>query len=162
MVFLGNGLGGVLIGAWSDRIRRRRLPMFLGVALCVACTLAYLLVPALPVSTVTVLVLLSGVGGSSMVLAVATALEHNAARHAGLTVGIINMAVTASGALLQPLIGWLLDVAWDGTLVDGARVYATADYRAALMVVPGLGVAAMLVLVWIRETGGRRVGADPA
>ena len=156
MVFLGNGVGSVLIGAWSDRIRRRKLPMFTGVSLCVASTLGYLLLPSLPVTVVTALVFLSGVGGASMVLAVATALEQNPARHAGLTVGIINMAVTGSGALLQPLIGWLLDRAWDGTLVDGARVYAAADYRVALMVVPLLGLLAIAVLAAIRETHGRR------
>ena len=102
---VGNGIGGVIIGAWSDRIRRRKLPMVTGAALCVTTTLAYLLLSGLPVSAVAVLVFLSGVGGSTMVLAFATALEHNPRSHSGLTVGIINTAVTGSGALLQPLIG---------------------------------------------------------
>jgi MFS family permease len=154
LVFLGNGIGGVLIGAWSDRIRRRRLPMSVGAALCVLCTLGYLLLPGLSVPVVAGLVLLSGVGGSSMVLAFASALDHNPRGHAGLTVGIINTAVTGSGALLQPFIGWLLDRAWDGTLAGGARIYTAEAYTSALLVVPVLGALGLLTLLAIREARG--------
>lgn len=156
LTFLGNGAGSVAIGAWSDRIRRRKLPMLTGAVLCVIPTLAYVLVPSMPVAVLASLVFLSGFGSAAMVLGVATALELNPARYSGLTVGVINMAVTGAGAMLQPLIGWLLDLAWDGTLLEGARVYASADYRMALTIVPVLGIGAILLLPAIRETGGLR------
>ncbi len=156
LVFLGNGVGGVVLGAWSDRIRRRKPPMLLGAALCALTTSCYLLWPDLSITTVAVLVTLSGFGGSSMLLAFAVALERNPITHSGLTVGIINTAVTGSGALLQPLVGWLLDRAWDGTLAGGVRVYAPAHFQQALLVLPLLGIAAMLVLAAIRETHNQR------
>lgn len=157
MVFLGNGLGSALIGAWSDHLGRRKLPMLTGVVVCTAATLAYMLLPGLSPALLTALVFVSGVGGAAMVLSIATALEHNPVEHSGLTVGVINMAVTSSGALLQPLIGWLLDRAWDGTLVDGARIYRAGDYQQALLIVPALGVVAMVLLLAVRETHARRV-----
>jgi len=159
MVFLGNGVGSILIGAWSDRMARRKPPMLAGSALCACTTLGYLLVPGLPTGVLTALIFLSGAGGAAMVIAIATALEHNPQRHSGLTVGIINMAVTSAGALLQPLIGWLLDRSWDGTLADGARVYATEDYRMALLVIPALALVAIALLPAVRETHGRRTTA---
>lgn len=156
VVFLGNGLGGVLVGAWSDRIGRRKRPMITALSVCIAATLVYTVIPDLPVSLLTVLVFLSGVGGAAMVLSIATALEHNPIEHAGFTVGMINMAITGSGALLQPLIGWFLDLTWDGTLAAGARVYAPSDYRLALLIVPLVGMAALIGLFAIRETHARR------
>lgn len=157
MVFLGNGVGSALIGAWSDHLRRRKLPMFIGVFVCTTTTLAYMLIPGLPPGVLTGLVFVSGIGGAAMVLSIATALEHNPVEHAGLTVGVINMSVTSSGALLQPLIGWLLDRSWDGTLVNGARIYRAVDYQQALLIVPALGVVAMIALLAIRETHAKRV-----
>jgi MFS family permease len=151
LIFLGNGIGGVLLGAWSDRIRRRRLPMLVGAALCVTSTLGYLLWSTAPLPAVAALVFLSGVGGSSMVLAFASALDHNPRTHAGLVVGIINTAVTSSGAALQPLVGWLLDLGWDGQLLEGARVYTPQAYVQALLLVPALGVLGMVLLSFIKE-----------
>ncbi len=152
LVFLGNGLGGVLIGWWSDRIRRRKGPMLAGGTLCVCSQLLFLLVPTLPLWTVAALVFLSGAGGASMVLAFATAREHNSLARAGLTIGIINTAVTGSGALLQPIIGWLLDLGWDGRTFDGARVYSAEIFRLAMLVVPGVGLLGLALLGAIRET----------
>jgi hypothetical protein len=73
--------------------------------------------------------------------------------------GIVNVAVVGSGALFQPLIGLLLDLNWDGTLVDGARVYAPAAYQlglSALVIGCLFGLAASLAM---RETYGRQRSA---
>ena len=47
----------------------------------------------------------------------------------GPVVGIVNSMTVASGALLQPLVGVLLDYRWDGSLLEGARVNSASDYR---------------------------------
>jgi hypothetical protein len=39
--------------------------------------------------------------------------------------------MTGAGALFQPLIGALLDFAWSGETVLGARVYSVAAYQLA-------------------------------
>ena len=41
------------------------------------------------------------------------------------------MAVTATGALFQPLIGWVLDLNWQGGVVNGARHYAPETFQSA-------------------------------
>jgi hypothetical protein len=76
---------------------------------------------------------------------------------AGATVGIINGFVVGSGAVLQPLLGWLLDLAWDGTMADGARVYTAAAYESAFLVLPVIGLFGLLIALIVRETYGRGV-----
>jgi hypothetical protein len=90
-----------------------------------------------------------------MVLCFAVARENTPSWSAGVTLGIVNGFVVGSGAILQPLVGWLLDLGWSGTLVAGARVYSLDTYQAAFLVLPATcGLGALLTLL-LRETGAR-------
>ena len=62
------------------------------------------------------------------------------------------MAVVGSGALFQPLIGWLLDLNWSGQLVGGVRLYSPEAYQWAFIVLPIGGVIGVLSTLMIRET----------
>ncbi|NNE64764.1 MAG: MFS transporter, partial [Gammaproteobacteria bacterium] len=54
--------------------------------------------------------------------------------------------------VMQPLIGWLLDLGWDGELIDGARVYTAAAYTNALVSLLALNLAAFVAGLFLRET----------
>ena len=43
--------------------------------------------------------------------------------------GIAQAPAASLGALLQPLVGWIMDLSWQGAVSGGARVHAPADYR---------------------------------
>ena len=65
----------------------------------------------------------------------------------------VNCAVVATGAIFQPLVGALLDLGWDGTLIEGARVYSAGTFQEALSSLAAflaVGLAAGLAL---REPG---------
>lgn len=157
LMFIGNGVGGVLLGWWSDRIGRRKLPMAAGACVCVVAQLALLFIPSLPVAALGALSFLIGVGGAALVIGFALGREHNSPGKLGLTIGVINTATTASGALFQPLIGWLLDLRWQGVMEAGVRLYAAEDFRIALGVLPLAGVIGVLLVFFMRETRGRPV-----
>ena len=55
--------------------------------------------------------------------------------------------VTGAGALFQPLVGFLLDLAWTGETALGARVYETGAYRLALASLIACGLAGLLCLL---------------
>ena len=155
LLFIGNGVGGIALGWWSDRVGRRRLPMACGAALCVAAQAALIFIPGLPIAALGVLSFLAGVGGSSLVLGFAAGREHNPPASVGLTIGVINTATTGSGALFQPLIGWLLDLRWSGATEAGVRVYEAADFRFALGVLPLVGLLGLALVFFLRETWSR-------
>ena len=60
--------------------------------------------------------------------------------------------VTGAGALFQPLIGLLLDMAWKGQTLHGARIYDAGDYRTALASVLAFSAVGLVTLLMVRET----------
>ena len=86
-----------------------------------------------------------------MILAFALVREANPPGTTGAAYGLVNTCVVGSGAVFQPLIGWLLDADWDGTLLAGARVYAEATYRMALWTLPAISSVGVLAALLMRE-----------
>jgi hypothetical protein len=61
------------------------------------------------------------------------------------------------GAAFQPLIGWLLEKNWTGTLSnEGIPIYSAADFHSALLIIIMSLVAALGIAFFIRETHGQR------
>ncbi len=159
MLFIGWGLGAPLIGWFSDYIGHRRPVFIAGMALCTASLMGLLYIPALPVPALIALSLATGFGGSAQIVGFATAREHNPIRLSATTIGLVNGMVTGGGALYQPLVGWCLDLAWNGQMASGVRVYDASAYRSALSVLVAGALIGLLCTLLIRETHCRQVGA---
>jgi MFS family permease len=152
MVFIGWGVGAPLIGWASDRIGQRRSPFILGLLICTAGMSAIVAFPGLPIPALMALCFACGFGGSSQIAGFAAAREHNPVAFSGTALGLVNGIVTGAGALFQPLLGWLLDLNWQGRLVDGARVYDPAAYRIAFGAIIVGCVVGFLCTLALRET----------
>jgi len=131
VTFIGWGVGAPLIGWLSDRIGKRRSPLIAGLTLSALSLVAILYLPGIPLWGVGVLCFGIGFGGSAQIVCYALVREHNPPQFSGTAIGMVNALVTGAGALFQPMIGWLLDLSWDGLMVDGARVYAIGAYNLA-------------------------------
>ena len=103
-------------------------------------------------SALMIIMAVIGAAGSSMTVCFICVKEHNQPRFSSTAVGLMNMFVVGSGAVMQPLIGWLLDLNWGGELVDGARVYDTASYTFALSSLLVVNLAAFFGVLLLRET----------
>ncbi|MGI9311362.1 MAG: MFS transporter, partial [bacterium] len=151
-LFFGWALAAPAMGWLSDHIGRRKPVLLVGVLCNTAIFLLLLLAtPATPLA-MSALFFALGVSGSMMTIAFGSMREVNAPQHSATAMGLVNMCVVGSGAVMQPLIGWLLDLGWDGRIVDGARVYAAADYTAAFSVLVGSNLLALGCVALLRET----------
>ncbi len=140
MFFLGTGLSCPLFGMLSSYFKRRK-PLIL--CACVLTTFLSVLVLYLPTSNhllVTVLMFLLGLCCGSYILAYPIANEL-APRHSLSTcTGFINTLALITTPLMQPLIGYFLD------LSSSAGAYTLVDYQKSLLIIPGsLLIAALLV-----------------
>ena len=154
-LFIGWGIGAPLFGWLADKYRRRKPFMILGAVLSTVGIVAAVYLPHIGDATLALSLVVQGLGASSMVLSFSVGRENTPLWAAGATIGIINGCVVGSGAVLQPLLGWVLDLAWDGTMVEGARVYTAAAYEQAFLVLPVIGLFGLLVAFAVRETYGR-------
>jgi hypothetical protein len=91
-----------------------------------------------------------------MVLGFACAREHNPPQMSSTAMGIVNVAVIGSGAVFQPLVGWLLDLQWTGEVAAGVRVYSAEAYRIALSSVSVAGIGGLCATLLMKESLARR------
>lgn len=157
LVSIGWALGAPFSGWVSDHVGRRKPPLVIAAAVALASMLAVLYLPDLPLSAVQALLFLNGFAGGHMIICYGAAREHNPGEAVATTYGFVNMCSVGSGALLQPLIGFLLDLNWDGRLEAGARVYSAAAYEVGLSVIPISFAVALLAAFLVRETWCRPV-----
>jgi MFS family permease len=155
-MFAGWAVGAPLMGWLSDRIGARRPVMIVGALVNVVTYLAVIQMPWLPLSAVSAVVFIHGVGASAMVLGFACAREHNPPHMSGTAMAIVNVAVIGSGALFQPLVGLLLDWQWAGEIVDGVRVYRPEAFRVALSALSVAGIGGLLATLAMKESLARR------
>jgi MFS family permease len=152
MLFVGWGVGAPLFGWLSDRIGRRKAPLLAGLALETLALAILIYVPGLPVSALAGLCFLVGFLGSAQIVCFALAKENHRAALSGTAIGFVNTMVTGAGALFQPLVGFLLDLAWTGETAFGARLYDTGAYRLAFASLIACCLAGLLCLIAVRET----------
>nr|WP_246423744.1 MFS transporter [Roseospira goensis] len=155
-MMIGWAVGAPAMGWLSDRWRRRRRVMLIASGGSLATLAAALYAPGLPFEAVAALMVLNGVVGGGMVLCFATGREHNPAWAAGAALGVVNMLAMAAGAVFQPLLGWLLDRAWDGTMEAGRPVYSVEAFQSAVWVLVGMQGVALVAAVLTRETRCRQ------
>jgi len=159
VMMVGWAIGGPAFGWLSDRTGRRRAPMIAGAAGLLATTLVAFYLPGLPVGAVALLLFFSGVFAGSTVLVFAVIRERRNAGQIGAAFGLVNTVIMGSGAVFQPLIGFLLDLNWDGAMAGGARVYSRAAYDIAFVTLPAVAIAGLLAMLLMRET--RQAASQP-
>jgi MFS family permease len=152
LIFVGWGVGAPAIGWLSDRIGRRKPPLIAGLLLETAALALLVYVPGLPMPVLGLLCFLVGFFGSAQIVCFALARETHAAALSGTAIGFVNGMVTGAGALFQPLVGLLLDLAWTGETSQGARLYAPESYRLAFASLIVSCLAGLLCLAAVRET----------
>lgn len=153
LTFLGWIISGPVIGAFSDKIKRRRMPLVITGAIAASLLCIVFYVPGLTVTELYVAFFATGFCCGSHPLCFALGKENNPAPISGTAVAVTNMLIMAGGAIFQPVVGKLLDFHTTSPLgANGLPVYTASDYTFALSVIP-LGVAlGIIVSFFVKET----------
>ncbi|MGJ3499674.1 D-galactarate permease [Piscirickettsia salmonis] len=151
-IWLGIALGSPLIGYWSDKIRQRKPLLLLSATLGIIASLIVLYSPSLPVTLLYVLMFFFGVGAAGQSLSFAYIKDYQQDNILGTAIGFNNMAVVISGALFQPLVGFIMSQLWDGKIIGDTPVYSSLSYQIALAIVPIMFIiAALTAKFWLKE-----------
>ena len=81
----------------------------------------------------------------------ALAKDNNPPESSGVALGLINTFVVGSGAILQPLVGVLLDYRWTGEMFDGVRVFNLVDFQVSMLILPFVCLISFASAFYIRE-----------
>ena len=126
-------IGGPTLGAMSDRLGRRKLPYMTANVASAALWGVFLFRGDIPRIFLYPLFAAIGFTSGALIIGFAHSREANHPGAAGAVGGIVNMGPIGFAAILQPVLGSILDRHWDGLLVNGARVYDAGAYSAAFL-----------------------------
>ncbi|MEE4137397.1 MAG: MFS transporter [Desulforhopalus sp.] len=149
--------GALFFGWFSDRLGQRRIILIASVLIYLLSWLWLLYAPWSPGPGGLLLFAAMGFAGSGFVLTFAAAKELIHPNLAGMAVAVVNTGCFAGTALLQPLFGYLVDLTWNGTIQNGARVYAAGDYQNGFWVVLAFAFLALAAAFLLQETWCRNI-----
>jgi MFS family permease len=151
-IFLGWAIGGPLAGMLSDKIKRRKPVMYGSALLSLITMTAALYWSNLSLGMLFLLMFLYGLANTGVGVSYALAGEINERRLAGTSLAFANMASIIIAAAFQPLIGWFLDMQWDGKMLEGIPVYSIEAYRHAMLALPLCLALGLVSTFFVKET----------
>lgn len=152
IMFVGWAIGSPVMGWLSDALGRRKPVLITGASLALITLIVIIHVDIQHPGILALLFLVNGLGCCSMVVCFGLVREWNHASNTASAVGFTNMWIVASGAVMQPLIGWLLDRQWSGEMLNDVRVYSADAYSVALSSLIVLTVFALIATLLVKET----------
>lgn len=144
-IWIGVGIGSPLSGWISEYIKRRRIILticsLLGIVSSLIIIYGHTSMPVLYL-----MLFIFGLAGGGQSLAFCVVRDNSHPKSIGAAIGLNNMATVASGAIIQPLVGYLLYKNWDGAYTSHhLPFYSVADYHIGLFMIPLCYILAALV-----------------
>ena len=151
MLFVGQILGSPVFGWFSDKIQKRKAPMFVGAFFAVLALLGIMLYPTSSFGLLGFLFFTLGFAMGAQVLGYPLVAESNSLSLTGTAEGLASTLVM-SGGLTQPLFGWLIDLHWHHNMLHGLPLYSASNFDYGLVIMPIACVLAIIVTLLARET----------
>ena len=145
-------IGGPVFGGLSDHLGHRKPLYAIGCLVQLVGWSLILLLPALPVWLLVLLLIVVGFFSGNMIIGFAFAKESVPSYLAGTVTGMVNMGVMMGPMLLQPGVGWVLDLRWQGEIDQGVRIYTLAAYQSGFSLMLAWLALAFLLILFTRET----------
>lgn len=155
IIFAGWLIGGPLTGFLSDIIGKRKTAIRIGIIGSLLCLLPVIYFPVMSIYTVYILLFFVGFFSSAELLNFSLAIELSSIYARATAAAFTNFLISCGDAIVQPLVGFLLDNSWSGALDNGLRVYSPIDYQIALSCLPiGLVISFLLLFMIKEKTAG--------
>jgi MFS family permease len=149
-------VGGPVFGWFSDRWGHRKPIYFIGCAVSVAGWVAIVFLTNIPVYGLVGLLLLTGFSSGCIIISFAFAKESVPAHLSGTVSGVVNMGVMMGPTLMQPAIGWILDIKWQGQVINGIRLYTLDAYQTGFSLMIAWAALSFVLVFFTRETRCRQ------
>ncbi len=151
LIFIGWGIGGPLSGWLSDKMGRRKPIMIVSALFGLVLSTLFVFYPNLNKNTAYLLFFIFGLTNTGVAIAYAVSTELHKRNVIGTSIAFTNMTSIFVGALLQPLVGRLVD------LVSGVRAYhvetlTLSDFQFGLRILPLCSLVALILAFTVKET----------
>lgn len=154
-MFLGLASGAPIFALLATRCNNRYLIMHVGVWVSLVSLTAVLYLPTLSVEVAAALLFMFGFGVGSYMLNFAVGKDLNNVALAATVMAFLNTGDAVLSGFAEPFVGKLLDMHWDGSVVNGVHHFNAAAYHVAFAVLPVFLVLASVSLLWLQKNVAR-------
>lgn len=151
IAWIGSGVGSILLGMMSSYLQKRKLCIVLSALLGIAVFPFIILSDIHNMNVMSALLFTFGIASAGQALSFAMIDDHNRNAVLGTASGFNNTVIMIGPMLMDPVIGALLRLHWDGTMREGIPFYSVGNFQFAFLVIPVLFAAALLVGLFYRE-----------
>ena len=145
-------IGAPVLGTLSEKMGRRKTIYFYALCISLVGWIPILYLQDISLWLLIVLFSIVGFASSAVVIGMAFVKESVPLGLAGTISGISNMGMEMGPMILQPTIGLLLDLRWEGLLDNGVRIYNLSAYHMAFGAIIGLSILGPLLITFAKET----------
>lgn len=157
MIFIGTIVGSTVFGFVSDWLRSRKKPMLLTAVISLALFLFILYMPKQSELAYLFEFFLLGFFTGAQIIGYPVVRETNKSNMVGTALGFVSVIIMGLPGILQPLVGYLMNVRWGHVVSHGLRVYSQASYDLGLQVIVVGFIIAILCVIIMPETYGRSI-----
>lgn len=131
VLFIGGAIGYPVIGYISDKLRQRKLPLIILflIYICLWGSLFFWNNGKPPERTLCYIFFLLGFAGSSFILIPIMMKELNDSSYSATAMSVVNIAPFLGQTITQLIMGYALNVKWDGVIVSGVKIYSQEAYK---------------------------------
>jgi|GEM_PF-1363082 len=134
--------------------------MFFFLLALIACWIPLQMALSMPLWLSQPLYFLIGFFVTGYTITLASTKEANSPALSGIATGVVNTGTFLGGAILQPLVGGIMDYGWQGQLAaSGARLYSLVNYQAGFAAISAFLILSLICALRVRETYCRYVQA---
>lgn len=156
MVFLGWIVGGPIFGYFSDKLKTRK-PFLLICTLGATLTFVSILFFTKSLTMIFIELFVLGIFLSAQLLTYSLAIESNPPAMKGTAVALTNFIVFFEGSLMQPFVGYLLDLNWSGKMKGGIPYYDKTDFQLAFSSFIVMLLISFIFALFIKKPKAARV-----
>ncbi len=149
---------GPFVGWISDIIQSRKIPMYICFTIGLIATLNLVMHRHISMHVLDVDLFLIGAAAGIQPITFGLIKDQNPTHVTGTAVAFNNMAIIFGGVILQPLFGFLLDLYWQGNLINNLRVYSLTEYHHAMWLLPICCLIGLLTTFFsVEETNCQKI-----
>jgi len=144
--------GAPILGALSEKTGHRKPIYFFALCLSSMTWVPILFLQDIPLWLLIVFFSMVGFATGAIVIGMAFVKESVPLALVGTVSGISNMGMEMGPLILQPTIGMVLDLKWDGLLKNGIRIYDLDAYHLAFGIIIALSILGTFLITFAKET----------
>ena len=152
LIFVGWAIAGPLWGILSNRIGKRKPPLYMATVGALLCCTFFIYAPIHNAWIIQCALLSFGLFSAGFLPAFSVAKELCSQRYVATGLSFMNMMNMVGVALAQPVIGYILDFLWEGEMNGTVRAYSLSSYTIALSSLPVAMLISLALLPRVRET----------